>query len=228
MNHEPRTVSIVIPALNEEAALPLALASVRRQRGPVEVIVADGGSSDRTAEVAQDWGARVVEAPRGRARQMNAAAASASGEILLFLHADTLLPDGALDRVRDALAEAPAGCFRLRFDRPTPVLRLWTLPIWMRWHRLAFGDRALFVWRDVFERVGGFPDQPIFEDLDMVRRLRREGRFVFLREAVTTSARRFRAGGTVRQQARNAALWLAWTAGVPPEKAARFYPYPKG
>jgi rSAM/selenodomain-associated transferase 2 len=228
MNHEQSTVSIVIPALNEEELLPEALAGVRRQQGPLEVVVADGGSADATVALARSLGAVVVEAPRGRARQMNAGAAATSGDILLFLHADTRLPEGALGRVREALAEASAGCFRLRFDRPSPVLRLWTLPIWMGWHRLAFGDRALFVRRDVFERVGGFPDQPIFEDLEMVRRLRREGPFVFLPAAVVTSARRFRAGGAVRQQARNAALWLAWSAGVPPERLDRFYRYERG
>ncbi len=219
-------VAIVIPALDEEAALPATLASALSQPGPKEIVVADGGSADTTREIASAFeGIAVVVAPRGRAWQMNAGAAQTSGEALLFLHADTRLPDGALDRVRDALASGVvAGCFRLRFDRDGFWLWLWTRPIWMRWHRWAFGDRALFVRRDVFEAVGGFPDQPILEDLDFVRAVRRHGHFAFLPETVTTSARRFEAAGALRQQLRNWALWGAWWAGISPQRLKRFYP----
>jgi hypothetical protein len=94
----------------------------------------------------------------------------------------------------------------------------------MRWTRWAFGDRALFVRRTAFDAVGGFPDQPVFEDLDIVQALRGEGRFVFLDAAVVTSARRYEREGALRQQLRNGALWLAWLLGVPPERVARFYP----
>jgi rSAM/selenodomain-associated transferase 2 len=221
-------VSVVVPALNEASGLAATLWDVLRQPGLREVIVADGGSEDGTPEVAAAAGARVVHAPRGRARQMNAGAAAATGSVLLFLHADTRLPADGLCRAAGALARpgVVAGCFRLRFDQSSPLLRFYTLPIWMRWHRLAFGDRALFVRRETFDAAGGFPDQPIFEDLDMVRRLRRLGRFVFLDAAVTTSARRYAAGGAFRQQARNAALWAAWWGGVPPARLARYYPYP--
>lgn len=224
--HEPLTISVVIPALDEEAELPATLASVSDQSGPFEVIVADGGSMDATREIAARHGATVVTSPRGRAPQMNAGATHASGDVLLFLHADTqLLPD-ALDRIRTALADpdAAAGCFRLRFDRGGFWLWLWSRPIWMRWHRWAFGDRALFVRRSTFDAVGGFPDQSVFEDLDMVQALRTQGRFVFLDAAVTTSARRFEHRGALRQQLRNWALWTAWLLGVDPERAARFYP----
>jgi rSAM/selenodomain-associated transferase 2 len=224
--HQPRTISVIIPALDEEAELPATLASVSDQSGPFEVIVADGGSMDATREIAARHGATMVTSPRGRAPQMNAGATHASGDVLLFLHADTQLPPGALDHVRTALADpdAAAGCFRLRFDRDGFWLWLWSRPIWMRWHRWAFGDRALFVRRTAFDAVGGFPDQPVFEDLDMVQALRQQGRFVFLDAAVTTSARRFERGGTLRQQLRNWALWTAWLLGVNPERAARFYP----
>ena len=164
---------------------------------------------------------------------MNAGATAADGDLLLFLHADTLLPDGALDAVRAALDDpaVAGGCFRPAFDVEGAALgalgraamRLWEADVWMRWHRLAFGDRALFARRAAFEAAGGFPDQPIFEDLDLVRALRRHGRFVFLDEAVLTSARRFRRYGAVRQQARNLALWLGWLAGVEPARLKRFY-----
>jgi rSAM/selenodomain-associated transferase 2 len=224
--HRPRTISVVIPTLDEAAELPATLASVSDQSGPFEVIVADGNSADATREIAARHGATVVTSPRGRARQMNAGAANASGDVLLFLHADTQLPSDALDRVRAALADpdAAAGCFRLRFDRDGFWLWLWSRPVWMRWHRWAFGDRALFVRRSAFDAVGGFPDQPIFEDLDFVQAVRAYGRFVFLDEAVVTSARRYERGGALRQQLRNWALWTAWLLGVDPERAARFYP----
>lgn len=223
---QPRTISVIIPTLDEEAELPATLASVREQPGPLEIIVADGHSEDATREIATDVGATVVTSQRGRARQMNAGAAHASGDVLLFLHADTRLPPDALGDIRAALAEpgAAAGCFQLRFDRDGFWLWLWSRPIWMRWHRWAFGDRALFVRRSAFDAVGGFPDQPVFEDLDLVQALRRQGRFVFLDAAVSTSARRFERGGALRQQLRNLMLWTAWLLGVEPERAARFYP----
>lgn len=223
----PSVISVIIPTLGEEVELPATLASVREQPGPFEVIVADGGSVDATREIAEgDPDVTLVASARGRARQMNTGAAHASGDVLLFLHADTRLPPGAFDRIRIALAapDAAAGCFRLRFDREGFWLWLWSRRVWMRWHRWAFGDRALFVRRSAFDAVSGFPDQPVFEDLDMVQALRRQGRFVFLDDAVTTSARRFERGGALRQQLRNAALWTAWLLGVDPERAARFYP----
>ena len=199
----------------------------------------DGGSTDGTAETARAAlpEAVVIDAARGRAAQMNAGAARATGEILLFLHADTRLPDGALDAVRAALADPAvvAGCFRTTFDAGGPagrpafgpvgrrLMRLWEARLWMRWHRFAFGDRALFARRAAFEAAGGFPDQPIFEDLDAVRALRQRGRFVFLDAAVVTSARRFRRHGALGQQLRNLALWLGWNAGVAPARLKRFY-----
>lgn len=224
--HQPLPISVIIPTLDEEAELPATLASVEAQPEPFEIVVADGDSSDATREIAARYGATVVISDRGRARQMNAGAACATGDVLLFLHADTQLPPEALDHVRTALADpdAVAGCFRLRFDRHGFWLWLWSRPIWMRWHRWAFGDRALFVRRSAFDAVGGFPDQPVFEDLDMVQALRQQGRFVFLDAAVTTSARRFEKYGALRQQLRNWALWTAWLLGVDPERAARFYP----
>lgn len=221
------SVSIIIPALDEADEIEATLASALGQPGPVEVLVVDGGSADGTPEVAARCGVRVLRAERGRARQMNAGAAVARGDVLLFLHADTRLPPGALDAVRAALAEPDvvAGCFRTAFDAAaSPWMRLWQARLWMRWHRLAFGDRAPFVRRAAFEALGGFPDQPIFEDLELVRWTRRHGRFAFLDAAVVTSARRFRANGALRQQLRNLALWAAWNLRLPPRWFKRFYP----
>ncbi len=220
------TVSIIIPALNEAGGIGATLASALGQPGPREVIVVDGSSTDGTPEVARAAGACVLVAARGRARQMNAGAAAATGSVFLFLHADTRLPEGALAAVRRALADpgVAGGCFRPTFDLGGAWMRLWSLGVWMRWHRFAFGDRALFVRRAAFEGAGGFPDQPLFEDLDLVRRVRHRGRFVFLGESIATSARRFRNNGALRQQARNTALWLGWAVGLPPHRLKRFYP----
>ena len=228
-------VSVVVPALDEAAGIGATLASVARQSGPWEVVVAVGDSADGTGEAARAAlpEARVVRGERGRARQMNDGAREARGDVLLFLHADTALPSGALDAVRGALADpgVVAGCFRTAFELDRDglgpvdraVLRLWASRLWMRWHRFAFGDRALFVRRGAFEAAGGFPDQPLFEDLDAVRALRQYGRFAFLDAEVTTSARRFERHGAVRQQVRNASLWLAWLAGADPARLKRYY-----
>lgn len=227
----PSLVSVIIPALNEAVGIGATLASVAMQTGAVEVIVADGGSTDGTPEAVHRAmpEARVITPGRGRARQMNAGAEAATGDVLLFLHADTHLPRGALAAVRRVIGEpgVVGGCFRTRFTGPgaqSPWMRLWEAPIWMRWWRLAFGDRAPFVTREAFRAIGGFRQQPLFEDLDLVRDLRQRGRFVFLDEAVETSARRFGKNGALGQQLRNLALWSAWNVGVDPARLARHYP----
>ena len=224
---------MVLPALNEARRLPAALASVEAQHEPAAVVVVDGGSTDGTPDVAREHGAQVIAAPRGRAAQLNAGAAATSAPVLLFLHADTRLPAGAFRAVRRALDEpgAVGGCFRLRFaeDRPDGfvaqrLMRLWESERWMTGLHFAFGDRAQFCRRAAFEQVGGYPEQPIFEDLDFAQRLAGLGRFAFLDEAVETSARRFRRRGALAQQLRNAALLTARKAGVSPAVCKRFYP----
>lgn len=220
------TVSVVIPTLNEARVVA---STVRRTQalGPHEVIVVDGGSDDDTVAQAEGAGACVVHGPRGRGPQLNRGADRASGEALLFLHADTRLPPHALDVVRRTLSapDAEAGLFRLRFDRETPLLRFYAWCTRWPWIRLAFGDRALFVTRDAFEAVGGYPRWPIFEDLELADRLHARGGVRFVEASVTTSARRFRRHGTLRQQLRNLALWLHYLAGGNPTDAARFYAY---
>ena len=219
-------VSVIIPALNEAERIVETIGSVHAQSPPFEVIVVDGGSEDETVSLAEPH-ARVLQVSRGRARQMNAGAAVASGQALVFLHADTRLPEGALDAVRNALAEPDVvgGCFRLRFDRSSPLLRLYEAFTRLPWHRIAFGDRALFARSDAVD-VPPFADMPAFEDLDFVKRLRRRGRLAFLPLATRTAARRFEAHGALRQQLRNALLWSGYHLGLSPDTLARFYPYP--
>lgn len=222
----PRPVSIVIPTLNEARTLKRTLEHVRDQEEPFEVIVVDGGSSDGTVQLAQSAGVRVLQSSNGRAEQMNRGAAHAEGTILLFLHADTLLPSGGLATIRRTLRDptATSGTFRLTFDRSTPLLRFYAWCTRWPWIRLCFGDRGQFVRRDVFEAVGGFPDWPLFEDLELADRLRQYGGFRFLDTAVTTSARRFRRQGTVRQQIRNLYLWAHYMAGTDPHELQHLYP----
>lgn len=219
-------ITVVIPALNEAACIAHTLASVAAQPGPQGVIVVDGGSTDETATLAAAY-ATVLASPPGRARQMNHGAAAADGDVLLFLHADTALPANAFDVIRATLANeaAASGAFRLAFDAETPLLRFYSFCTRLHAPRICFGDRGLFVRRAVFEAVGGFPDVPIFEDLEMVRRLHQRGGFCFLPQAVITAARRFQAVGPLRQQLLNIYLWTRYQLGTDPNRIAHLYSY---
>jgi rSAM/selenodomain-associated transferase 2 len=223
-----RCISIVIPTLNEAAHLGTTLDRIETQSEPFEVLVVDGQSTDDTVQRARAAGATVLNAPRGRAQQLNRGAEAATGDILLFLHADTLLPANGLSLIRRTLSapSATAGTFQLEFDRPSPLLRLYAWCTRWPWIRICFGDRGLFVEQSVFEAVGGYPEWPLFEDLELAGRLDARGGFCFLDAAVTTSARRFERCGPVRQQARNLYLWLHYMAGTDPERVATLYKYP--
>lgn len=195
----PVVLSIVVPVLNEAAGVKTTLASLAplRQRG-VEVIVVDGGSQDATAALARPHADAVVAAARGRARQMNAGAAAARGAVLLFQHADTQLPPEA-DRL--VLAAMDAGALWGRFDVNIvghhPMLRVVAtlMNTRSRWSGIATGDQALFVRRDVFEGIGGFPDQPLMEDIELSQRLCRLAPPACLRARVATSGRRWETRG---------------------------------
>ena len=217
---------MIIPALNEAAGIENTLRSVSRQTPEHEIIVADGGSLDETAAIASRYG-RVVQAPRGRSRQMNAGAAQARGNILLFLHADTILPPDGLEKVQKTLSDPAfeSGAFQLRFDQNTPLLRFYTWFTYLHAPLICFGDRGCFVRRSVFEEVGGYPDLPIFEDIELVRKLHERGGFVFLKKYVTSSARRFREHGPFRQQLSNTCLWIRYASGANPNTLANRYPY---
>lgn len=197
-----------MPTLDEESALASCLASVGAQEGPFEILVCDGGSVDGTAAVARRLGARWIDAPRGRGAQLNAGSRSAAGDIFLFLHADTLLPSGALAGVRAAVsAGADAGALSLRFDcKSWPYELAARLGDWYcRCTGERFGDRAMFVTRSAFEAAGGFRSLPVLEDLDLCLRLRQLGfRSVLLPQRVITSARRFAGVGIWRGG------WWAW------------------
>ena len=216
-------ISIIIPVLDEERRIGQCLAELQ---GFEEFIVVDGGSRDRTVEIARAAGARVETAPRGRASQMNHGARLVSGDVLLFLHADVSLPEGAAAHIERALADRAvvAGAFRTWHvaddGRRAPWLHLADLR--SRLSGLPYGDQALFVRREAFERVGGFPDQPLMEDLELSRRLRRLGRIAIVPASVRVSGRRFLAH-PIRDTLLVNAFPLLYRLGVPAARLARFY-----
>lgn len=219
-------LSVVIPALDEAARIVAAVASAR---APLvcEVIVVDGGSGDATAARAGAAGATVIEASRGRARQMNAGAARAVGDVLLFLHADTTLPVGFDGAVAAALADPAVlgGRFDLRLVPSSPFLALTAALINLRSRLsgIATGDQALFVRREVFVAMGGFEDVPLMEDIAFTRALKRRGRVVALRDKVTTSSRRWLRHGPLRTVLLMWWLRFLYWRGVSPAELTRRY-----
>ncbi len=221
-------VSLVVPVLDERAALPRLLDHVAALPGRFEVVVVDGGSRDGSAELvaAHAVGARVVRSAPGRARQQNAGARAAGGDVLAFLHADSRLPASAHASLAAALEDARVvgGNFRLRFDgddRFARVLGAWyavqrRLGVW-------YGDSTIWVRPEVFAALGGFPELEIMEDYALVRALRRAGRTVCLPGPALTSGRRWRALGVPRTVASWVAIRWLFLAGVPPRRLARMY-----
>ena len=224
------TLSIIIPVLNEGShiARKLSLLQPLRRRG-VEVVVVDGGSRDDTLEQAHEWVDQLISAPRGRASQMNAGARVSRGRILLFLHADTVLPMFAQECVFDALAPfAEAwGRFDVHIDSPLRMLEVvsWAMNTRSRLTGIATGDQAFFMHRSLFERVGGFPDQPLMEDIAMSRTLKRHSAPICLRARVHTSARRWEKHGVWRTILLMWCLRAAYFFGADSRTLARQYGY---
>jgi hypothetical protein len=224
------TISVIIPALDEARHIATAIASARATGA--EIIVADGGSTDGTPAVARNAGAAVLDTPPGKARQMNAGAEAASGDILLFLHADTRLPDDYARHVREALAgpEVVAGAFAFRADAPLRRLRAieWLANFRSRRLHMPYGDQGIFLRAATFRELGGFPDQPIMEDFELVRRLKRRGRIVHVPLPAATSARRWLHLGVLRTTVTNQLAIAAYLCGVSPHRIARWYQRQRG
>jgi len=222
----PAKISVVIPAFNEADHIAGVLEKVT-SGFDVECIVADGISKDETVLLADQAGARIVQTAPGRAAQMNAGAKTASGEILLFLHADTELPDNWDFIVRNAFKNPRVllGAFRFRVKERLRGIGLveWGTNIRSRVFRRPYGDQGLFLCRGTFEKLGGFPEQPILEDVQLVRRARRLGKIVTVREAVLTSGRRWQKHGVFRTTLINQLILFGNAFGVPPEKLRRLY-----
>jgi rSAM/selenodomain-associated transferase 2 len=218
-------VSIVIPTYNEARTIAATLAALESLPGRWETVVVDGGSEDATVRIARGCGARVAEGPRGRGEQMNAGAALATGEVLLFLHADTRLPADAYARIREACTrpEVAGGCFRLLFDENRPAFRILGFLTRFPCRFFHHGDQAFFVRAGVFRRLGGYRPYPIMEDVDFWLRLRKAGRAVVLPARVVTSARRFQRYGVARQLMLNVGLVSLFVLGVSPYRLKRMY-----
>ena len=219
-------VSIVIPTLNEAAAIGQTLEAVTRLAGVCEIIVADGGSSDATVEIAAKHGARVLESPKGRGIQLHAGAAASTGKALWFLHADTCPPVGAAEHILRVL-ENPGiagGNFDLCFDGASRSARFLTrMYPHFRKLGLCYGDSGSFCRRSAYERAGGFQPFPIFEDLDLIKRLKRCGRFVHLSCQITTSSRRFEGRSFTRTFVRWMGMQVLYWMGVSPHTLGRLY-----
>jgi uncharacterized protein len=219
-------LSVIIPTLNEAGNISISLARIPKTPF-IEVIVADGGSQDGTPDLAASWGAKVLSSARGRACQMNTAAGEAKGEILLFLHADTRLPEGFTDQVCRILSrpEVSAGAFQLKFDPPLPGLGIierlanWRARAW----QLPYGDQTLFLRAERFKALGGFSEIPIMEDVDLIRRLRSQGPVVIAPVSVMTSSRRWKNSGVLKTSLKNQLVLAAYFAGISPHRLARWY-----
>ena len=228
MQGVPR-LSIILPVLNEARGIVAALEALASlQHGGAEVIVVDGGSADRSAELAGTLADQVLHAPRGRASQMNAGAAAARGGVLLFLHADTRLPESA-DRLVAQAVEAghPWGRFDVRIESKSAWLPV-VAALMNRRSRLtgiATGDQAMFVTRAAFVAAGGFPDIPLMEDIELSGRLLQTGRPACLSARVTTSGRRWEAQGVWRTILRMWWLRLRYALGADPRRLAVDYGY---
>ncbi len=219
-------ISIIIPTLNERENIKAAIATIQSSTN-IEIIVVDGGSQDDTLEIAQSLGVKFISSLPGRAIQMNTGAIAASGDILLFLHADTRLPIGFDEMIRTALQQpnTVAGAFALQINDPSWGLRWVERGVYWRSHflQMPYGDQAIFLTKAIFQQIGNFPELPIMEDFELIRRLRRIGKIVILPAPVITSARRWLQKGIVRTTMLNQIVIIAYFLGVSPKRLRNWY-----
>ena len=221
-------ISIIIPVLNEEAQLGACIEAIRQNDDSCEIIIADGGSSDRTIELAESsQGVKVVTTRKGRGLQMNAGAFSAAGDILLFLHADTVLEDGWGQAIAGAVRDSSVVGGAFTFAVKNPAKKYRATEQWVRLRcflfRLPYGDQAIFVKSDVFKKLGGYKDIPLMEDVDLIERIKRPGRIVILDTRAFTSERRWVEKGLLCTAALNQLTMFLYKIGVSPQRLARLY-----
>jgi rSAM/selenodomain-associated transferase 2 len=223
----PKTISVVIPTLNEAASLREVVNRARRVPEVCEVIVADGGSRDGTCDIATELGCKVIRGPAGRGGQMRRGAAEAKGDVILLLHADTWLPPEAGKAVFNCLRDisVSGGGFWKVFRERNPLLlgSRFKCAIRLYLGRRIMGDQAIFARRDVLEKVGGIPDMPLMEEFELCRRLRKVGRLALADATVITSARRFAKLGVARTYLRMWRVTLSYWLGMKPQELRRIY-----
>ncbi len=221
----PRRISVIIPILNEAKILEKTLSQLQPELGPHELIVVDGGSTDASVRIAEEYG-KVVRSERGRAKQLNTGAAVATGDILIFLHADIWLESGALSAVETAISSGyVGGGFRQKIDGEKVLYRLIEIAgnIRGRYLKVFYGDSGIFLSRTNFEKIGGFPEVPILEEMEFSKGLQRLGKTTLLTPHIHISARRWEARGVLRTTLNNWLITLLYFLGVSPEKLARLY-----
>lgn len=227
-------LSIIIPVLNEEKALPVCLVDLKSKTDLLpehELIIADGGSDDGTRAIAEMSGVKFLEAPRGRGPQMNAGAAVAKGEWLLFLHADSRLTTAAARRLNQIChperseGSLVGGCFSQKIDHPNPVYAFiaFTGNLRARLSRIFYGDQGIFVRRAVFESIGGFPPTPILEDIAFTEKLRSAGPVAIQREKIISSPRRWEKTGILRTTLLTRRVVRGYRRGIPPARLKEIY-----
>ena len=224
---QPRTVSIVIPTLNEAEAIGETVERAKRCPGVCEIIVADGGSADDTIKIAERSGCRVIRSAPGRGTQLRSGAVQALGDVILLLHADTWLPPNACEAILRCLQnqEVVGGGFWKEFREPTLLMTGSKMRCGLRMAlgRRVLGDQGIFVRREVLEKIGGVPEMPLMEEFELCRRMRREGRLALADAMVTTSARRFKKSGVVKTYCRMGWVTLLYQLGISPQKLKRIY-----
>jgi len=219
------SISYIVPTLNEANILSATLDRIQELSGSKEIIVADGGSTDATLEIAKEFSCSIVHSEIGRGTQMNAAANLANAPLLCFVHADTLLPKNTADEIRSSLSRPSvvAGSFRLAFDTPGKRLSFYAYCSRINSTLFTYGDQCLYLRKETFEKIGGFRPYPFLEDIEIQKRLRSIGKFNKSKESVTTSARRFQTNGPLKQQILNLTIVSGYLLGLSPQFLRRFY-----
>jgi len=221
-------ISVIIPALNEERSIGCCISRIKEEKCFAEIIVADGGSTDRTREIVAGFSeVRLIRSEKGRGIQMNSGAAHAKGNILLFLHADTRLEPGWSAALRSSLdsEELTGGAFSFRIDNPSARYRIVDALVALRCLLLKtpYGDQSIFVRRTTFEKIGGYPAIPLMEDIELVRKLKKAGKIVILRHTAYTDSRRWEKKGILRTYLSNQFLRILYMCGVSPRILAERY-----
>lgn len=220
-------ISIIIPALNEEKIIAEVLEHSLNLTGHFEVIVVDGRSQDQTYEIARSFKTlKVLQTSPGRARQMNFGAQHALGEVLLFLHADTFLPEDAYACITEICKNQHivGGSFKLIIKNPHPVFKFYSWCSQFSLEFFTYGDHGIFIKKETFTKINGYKNIDFMEDVEIQKRLRRQGKFKKLESYVTTSNRRFQKNGVIKQMVLNTVLVLLFKLGVSPNRLKRFYP----